>query len=76
LLLYLSNILHAYVENKFTPPLDVGSRKREKKHWAFYEDDPEQSFDDFLEWCVDYVGTREESAKGHFRHAGVNIVEM
>jgi transposase len=30
---------------------------------------------DFLEWCVDVVGAREESARGHFRHAGLVIEE-
>jgi len=29
----------------------------------------------FLEWCVDVVGTREDSTKGHFRHAGLTIEE-
>ncbi|EED12793.1 hypothetical protein TSTA_053110 [Talaromyces stipitatus ATCC 10500] len=44
-----------------------------KRNWRLYEEVPEQGFDAFLEWCVDLVGTREESAKGHFRHAGVII---
>jgi transposase len=35
-----------------------------------------QDFRDFLEWCVDIVGAREESAKGHFRHAGLVIEEL
>jgi transposase len=34
-----------------------------------------QDFRDFLEHCVDVVGAREESAKGHFRHAGLEIEE-
>lgn len=46
-----------------------------KRNWRFYEECPEQGFDTFLEWCVDVVGAREESAKGHFRHAGVIIEE-
>lgn len=44
-----------------------------RRNWRFYEENPEQGFDTFLEWCVDVVGAREESAKGHFRHAGVTI---
>jgi transposase len=47
-----------------------------KRNWQFYEESPEQRFDAFLEWCVDVVGGREESAKGHFRHAGVTIEEF
>lgn len=46
-----------------------------RRHWVFYEDNPEQGFDNFLAWCVERVGEREQSAKGHFRHAGVNIAE-
>jgi transposase len=46
-----------------------------RRSWRFYEENPEQGFDTFLEWCVDVVGAREESAKGHFRHAGVTIEE-
>jgi transposase len=46
-----------------------------RRNWRFYEENPEQGFDTFLEWCVDVVGAREESAKGHFRHAGVTIEE-
>jgi transposase len=41
-----------------------------KKNWKIYEQNPEQGFAAFLEWCVDVVGGREESARGHFRHAG------
>lgn len=37
-----------------------------KKNWEAYEDNPEQGFDTFLEWCVDVVGGREGSAKGYF----------
>jgi transposase len=44
-----------------------------KRNWRFYEENPEQGFDAFLEWCVDVVGAREENAKGHFRHAGVGV---
>ena len=46
------------------------------ENWKAYEDDPEQGFDTFLEWCVDAVGGREDSVKGHFRHAGLTIREM
>jgi hypothetical protein len=46
-----------------------------RRHWALYEDNPDQGFDNFLEWCVSCVGAREKSANGHFRHAGVNVDE-
>jgi transposase len=42
-----------------------------KRH---YQDRVGQAFADFLEWRVDVVGAREESAKVHFRHAG-HVVE-
>jgi transposase len=44
-----------------------------KKQWHEFENDPQQDFGAFLEWCVGMVGGRESSAKGHFRHAGVTI---
>jgi transposase len=30
----------------------------------------------FLEWCINVVGAREQSAKGHFRHTGLTIEEL
>jgi len=27
----------------------------------------------FLEWCINVVGAKEESARGYFRYAGLNI---
>jgi transposase len=41
-----------------------------------YEENPRQGFDAFLEWCISVVGGRKDSARGHFRHAGINIEEM
>ena len=41
-----------------------------KRNWKVYEEDLDQGFDNFLEWCVDTVGARTKSAEGHFRHAG------
>lgn len=39
-----------------------------KRNWGYYEADPDQGFDAFLDWCIIKVGAREESARGHFRH--------
>jgi transposase len=47
-----------------------------KQNWHIYEDNPEQGFDAFLEWCVDMVGSKNQSAEGHFRHAGVDIEDI
>ncbi|TVY71305.1 hypothetical protein LSUE1_G004474 [Lachnellula suecica] len=47
-----------------------------KKSWHNYEEDPEQGFGAFLEWCIDIVGGRERSARGHFRHAGLTVEEL
>ena len=47
-----------------------------KRNWTIYEQNPTQEFSDFLGWCVDVVGSREDSARGHFRHAGLNIDEI
>ncbi|CAK41749.1 uncharacterized protein An13g03530 [Aspergillus niger] len=46
-----------------------------KRRWYEYENNPEQGFDAFLEWCIGVVGSRVQSAEGHFRHAGVLIDE-
>lgn len=46
-----------------------------RRNWQSYENDPDQGFDRFLEWCVDVVGAREKSAEGHFRHAGLALEE-
>ena len=34
---------------------------------------PDQGFESFLEWCLDVVEARQDSAQGHFRHAGLTI---
>jgi hypothetical protein len=47
-----------------------------KRNWSGYEENAWQGFDMFLEWCVDCVGSREQSARGHFRHAGWTIGEI
>lgn len=44
-----------------------------KRNWQTFEDDPDRDFQEFLEWCVEVVGGRGESAEGHFRHAGLTI---
>jgi transposase len=46
-----------------------------KLSWHNYEEHPRQGFDTFLEWCIDVVSERKESARRHFRHAGINIKE-
>ena len=47
-----------------------------KRSWHNYEENPQQGFDKFLEWCIDVVGGKKNSARGHFRHAGLNIEEL
>lgn len=44
-----------------------------KRNWTLYEDNTEQGFAAFLKGCIDVVGLKEESAKGHFRNAGLTI---
>jgi transposase len=44
-----------------------------RRNWKFFEENPEQGFDNFLEWCIDVVGARNKSAEGHFRHAGLTV---
>lgn len=47
-----------------------------KRNWSYYADNPGQGFDTFLEWCISRVGSRKESARGHFRHAGVTVEDL
>jgi transposase len=47
-----------------------------RKNWHIYEDLPYQDFGIYLEWCVDVVGSKEQSARGHFRHAGLTVEEF
>ena len=47
-----------------------------KKQWSTYAVNLELEFSAFLEWCVDTVGEKEGSAKGHFRHAGLTVKEL
>jgi transposase len=44
-----------------------------KRSWQNYEENPQQGFDAFLEWCIDVVGGKKNSARGH---AGLNIEEL
>jgi transposase len=47
-----------------------------KCNWSYYEMDPDQGFDTYLGWFIDVIGAKEESARGHFRHAGLKIEEV
>jgi transposase len=47
-----------------------------RKNWQPYEENPSQGFDRFLKWCVNIVGARKESLKGHFQHAGLVVEEF
>jgi hypothetical protein len=47
-----------------------------KRNWHIYKGNLEQGFSNFLEWCIDVVGAREQSAKGYFRHAGLTIEKL
>lgn len=44
-----------------------------KHNWKVFEEDSELNFDAYLEWCIDVVGARKQSAEGHFRHAGITL---
>jgi transposase len=46
------------------------------RNWQHYMEHSDEGFDSFLGWCIDIVGAREQSAKGHFRHAGLVIDEI
>jgi transposase len=46
-----------------------------KRNWTSYQEVPEQGFRNFLENCVEAVGAKEQSARGHFRNSGIRITE-
>jgi transposase len=46
-----------------------------KRSFQLFLDSPGRDFHSFLRFCVDVIGAREQSARGHFRHAGVTIDE-
>jgi transposase len=46
-----------------------------KRSWSAYKEDTAQGFNVFLEWCVEQVGSRTQSARGPFRHSGWAIEE-
>lgn len=58
-----------------TPQLAMSQLLLIRHMFWLYEESPAQGFDTLVESRVDVVGVREESAKGHFRHAGVVIKE-
>jgi transposase len=47
-----------------------------KLNWRNYEEHSRQGFDNFLRWCINVVGKKKESARGHFRHAGIKVEEQ
>lgn len=46
-----------------------------KKYWSTYEEDCDRGFHAFLRRCVQDVGAKNESAGGHFWHAGITVEE-
>lgn len=39
-------------------------------------EDLKRGFATFVEWYINVVGAKEESARGHFRHAGLKIEQV
>lgn len=47
-----------------------------KREFPKFEKNGEDGFQTFLEECIRTVGRDAESARGHFRHAGVTVTEF
>lgn len=47
-----------------------------KRRWSTYEDNPDKGFDVFLDWCIHHIGSKQGSARGHFRHSGWTVTDM
>ncbi|CDM32435.1 Probable transposable element [Penicillium roqueforti FM164] len=60
------------IPNKHFPgPTSIGAGEQTATCglWKFVD----QGFENFLKWCIDKVRAKQDSAHGHFRHAGLNI---
>lgn len=47
-----------------------------KRNWSYFADDPDRDFSTFLERCINQVGAKKDSARGHFRHAGLSVEDL
>lgn len=47
-----------------------------KRNQGYFENDPSQGFDSFLEQCIKVVGANKERARGYFRHTGLSIKKI
>jgi transposase len=47
-----------------------------KKAWPSFGQDPDQGSHAFLRQCVYDIGAKQQSAEGHFRHAGLTIEKI
>lgn len=47
-----------------------------RRNQQSYEENPDQDFNNFPEWCVNVVSARGKSAEGHFRHSGLTWDEL
>jgi DDE superfamily endonuclease len=48
-------------------------RRFMKLNWQINQENPDQGFDIFLQWCLATVGSKGQLARHHFRKAGVRI---
>lgn len=47
-----------------------------KRYWKRYKEHGPEGLGEYLEWCVDMVGSKTSSARGHFRHcSGLEVEE-
>ncbi|KAI9146614.1 hypothetical protein HJFPF1_13643 [Paramyrothecium foliicola] len=44
-----------------------------RKHRMEHKDFAGKDFKSYLEMCVDFIGSRTESARNHFRHVGLSV---
>lgn len=47
-----------------------------RRNWHEFENNPQQKFGAFLEWCLAVVGAKVQSARGHFSHAGITVEDF
>jgi hypothetical protein len=47
-----------------------------RRNWCYYAEDPDREFASFLKRCINQVGAKKNSARGHFRHAGLSVENL
>lgn len=75
--MYIPNTISSPINPELAdnPEFVAGFKAFFRRHWQFYEDNPDQGFDNF-EWCVDTIGARRKSVEADFRQLEMAVEEI